>query len=187
MPLTWLSLASSTVVYSKAIKVVTLQLINDNKFKLTNKLFDQILNTPNVEPFYKVSNKHALHMVNEMGYQPVLTKMSDFNKSCLPGIWNFLFVIYLRRLTDRNVGLYKAKLEIYALVAGRYNDYWKHECGEWHLKWEEFVKSIGNMNEVNSISCACYWSLVLQYAYDKEGIAVPEEGWTTESSLYHFP
>ena len=116
MPMTWLSLASSTAVYSKTMKVVTFQLINDKKFKLTMKLFAQILNIPTVERFYEVSNEQVLHMFNEMGYQQVLTKISGLKKFYLPCIWYFLYGIYLRCLTGRSVGLDKAELEIYALI-----------------------------------------------------------------------
>ena len=102
--------------------MITSQLTNEKNFKLTKKLFAQILNIPMLETFYEVSNEQVLQMFKEIGYQPILTKISDFKKSCLPCIWNFLFGIYLRCLTDQSVGLDKAKLEIYALVAGIYYD-----------------------------------------------------------------
>ena len=93
LPMSWLSLSCSMAVYSKAVNMVTFQLTSDKKFKLTKNLFLQILNIPIVETFYEVLNEQVLHMFNDMGYQLVLTKISDFKKSCLPCIWNFLFGI----------------------------------------------------------------------------------------------
>lgn len=74
VPLSWLSLASSIDVYSKAMNVVTFQLTNDKKFKLTKKMFAQVLNIHTVEPYYEVTNEHVLHMFNEMGHQPAFDK-----------------------------------------------------------------------------------------------------------------
>ena len=97
-------------------------MVNDKKFRLSKKLFAQILNIPNVEPFYKVTNGQVILMFNDMGYQPILTKLSDFRIFGLPCIWNFFFGIYLRYLTGRSVGLDKARLEVYDMVAGIYCD-----------------------------------------------------------------
>lgn len=70
----------------------------------------------------------------------------------------------------RTVGLDKAKFDIYAMVVRIYYDLLVDYATP---LWEEFVKSISNTNVVNDISCARYWSLILQYAYEKEGIDVP--------------
>ncbi|CAH1433804.1 unnamed protein product [Lactuca virosa] len=119
-----------------------------------------------------------------MGYQPTLTKISEFKKSSLPSLWNFLFGIYLRCLTGRSVGLDKAHMEVYAMVAGIYYDlpvdYATH-------MWKEFLKSIENTNAVDGVSCARYWSLILQYAYEKESILVPADEPKAEFLKYHYP
>lgn len=119
-----------------------------------------------------------------MDYQLILIKIIDFKKTCLPCIWNFLFGIYLNYLIGRSVGLDKEKLEIYALVVGIYYDLPVDYTTQ---LWDEFVKSISNTNVVHGILCAPYWSLILQYAYEKEGILVPEDEQAAEFSLYHFP
>ena len=53
--------------------------------------------------------------------------------------------------------------------------------------WKEFVKSLENTNSEKGISCARYWSLILEKVYDKEGIQVPEGADVAEFSLYQFP
>lgn len=52
--------------------------------------------------------------------------------------------------------------------------------------WNEFVKSVANTNVVNDISCARYWSIILKFAYEKEGIAIPENEETVEFSMFLF-
>lgn len=105
-------------VVHKILKVVTFQLSTEKKFTLNKKMFDQILKLLNVGRFYEDSNEQVIRMFNEMGYQPTLTKISNFKKSSLLCIWNFLFGIFHRCLTGRTVGLDKAKLQIYTMVAG---------------------------------------------------------------------
>lgn len=97
-------------------------MVNDKKFRLSKKLFAQILEIHNSPPFYKVTNEQVIHMFNGLGYQSILTKISEFKKSSLPCIWNFMFGIYLRCLTGRSVGLDKGRLEVYAIVASIYYD-----------------------------------------------------------------
>lgn len=84
----------------------------------------------------------------------------------------------------RSVGLDKAKLEIYVLVVGILYDILVDYATQ---LWEEFVKSISNTNVVTDILCAYYWSLILQYAYKKEGIPVPVDEQTTKFSMCQFP
>ena len=57
IPMTWLSLAGLTVVFNKTTKVVIFQLTNEKNYNLSKKQFSQILNIPNVEPFYEVTNE----------------------------------------------------------------------------------------------------------------------------------
>lgn len=57
--------------------------MNEKKFRISKKNFSQILGIPNAEPFYKVTNAQIIHMLNKMGYQPPLTKISELKKSDL--------------------------------------------------------------------------------------------------------
>ena len=52
---------------------------------------------------------------------------------------------------------------------------------------EGIQKGLELMNVVNGISCARYWSLVLQYFYNKEGIMVPNDEEKVTFQSYHFP
>lgn len=51
----------------------------------------------------------------------------------------------------------------------------------------EFVKSVGNTNVVDGISCARYWSIILKFSYEKEGIMVLDNEEIAQFSMIHFP
>lgn len=53
--------------------------------------------------------------------------------------------------------------------------------------WKEFQKGLELTNAVNGISCARYWSLILQHFYNKEGILVPNDEEKVTFQSYHFP
>ncbi|KAL7601335.1 hypothetical protein Lser_V15G25283 [Lactuca serriola] len=53
--------------------------------------------------------------------------------------------------------------------------------------WKEFVKSLENTNSEKGISCARYWSLILEKVYEKEAISVVADVEVAEFSLYQFP
>ena len=158
VPLYWISLAGSTAMYIKALDVITFHLMNDNKLCLSKKLFCQILEVPNSPPYCVLSNDQFIHMFNEMGHQPPLTKISQFKKSGLPLFWNFLFGIFLRCLAGQSVGLDKVRMEVYVTVVVIYYDLVVDYSGQ---MWKEFLKSVENKNIVQGISCARYWSLIL--------------------------
>ena len=75
-------------------------------------------------------------------------------------------------------------MEVYAMVMGLY---YNISVDYGTQLWKEFVKTLENTNAEKGISCARYWSLILQNVYEKEGIPVPESGEVAEFSLYQFP
>ncbi|KAL7586161.1 hypothetical protein Lser_V15G40639 [Lactuca serriola] len=184
VPMIWLSRAASTASYNHMVDVITFNLINNKRVKLSKNLFVEFLEIPNNPPFVKPVNSQIIHMFNEMGHQPELEKISDFRKSGLPCIWNFLFGIFLRCLTGRSVGLDRGRVEVYAMVMGIYYDI--NVDYETQL-WKEFVKSLENTNSEKGISCARYWSLILEKVYEKEAIPVVADVEVAEFSLYQFP
>ncbi|KAL7607148.1 hypothetical protein Lser_V15G19426 [Lactuca serriola] len=184
VPMIWLSLAASTASYNHTTDVITFNLINNKRVKLSKKMFVEFLQIPNNPPFVKPVNSQIIHMFNEMGHQPELEKISDFRKSGLPCIWNFLFGIFLRCLTGRSVGLFRGQMEVYTMVMGIYYDINVDYATQ---LWKEFVKSLENTNSEKGISCARYWSLILEKVYKKESIPVMEDVEVAEFSLYQFP
>ena len=49
--MSWLSMVGSTSTYSKALDVVTFNLVNEKRFRLTKRIFAQILEIPSSHPF----------------------------------------------------------------------------------------------------------------------------------------
>lgn len=184
VPITWLSLAGSTIVFNKTNKLVTFQRTNDKFYNLTKRKFAQILKLPNTGPFYEVTNEQVAHKFNKMGYQPPLTGNSHFCKTTLPCIWNFLFRIFLCCLTGRSTGIDKAKLEVYAMIVGLYYNLNVNYVTQ---LWEEFEIGISHTNVTNGVWCARYWSLILREVYEKDGISVPSEDAKMEFSTYKSP
>ena len=43
------------------------------------------------------------------------------------------------------------------------------------------------MNALHGISCVRYWSLILQYFYNKEGILVPNDEEKVDFQTYNYP
>ena len=164
VPMIWLSWAASTASYNHTADVITFNLVNNKRVKLSKNLFVEFLEIPNNPPFVKPVNSQIIHMFNEMGHQPELEKISDFRKSGLPCNWNFLFGIFQRCLTGRSVGLDRGRVDVYAMVMGIYYDI-NVDYGT--QLWKEFVKSLENTNSEKGISCARYWSLILEKVYEK--------------------
>ena len=68
VPLSRLYLVWSTTTYNKALDVITFNLVNDKKVRLTKKLFCQILEIPNSPPCSALSNDQVIRMFNEVGH-----------------------------------------------------------------------------------------------------------------------
>ncbi|KAL7609165.1 hypothetical protein Lser_V15G10960 [Lactuca serriola] len=184
VPMVWLSRAASTTSYNHTADVITFNLTNNKWVKLSKKVFVEILQIPNNPPFVKPVNSQIIHMFNEMGHQPELEKISDFRNSGLPCIWNFLFGIFLRCLTGRSIGLDRGRVEVYDMVMGIYYDINVDYATQ---LWKEFVKSLENTNSEKGISCARYWSLIMEKVYEKEAIPVMIDVEVAEFSFYQFP
>lgn len=157
VPMSWLSQAGSTASYNKVFEVVEFNLVNDKRVWMSKCLFCKILGIPNTSPFVEFIYQ-IVFMFNEMSHQPPLTRISDFKKSSLPTVWNFLFGIFLRCLTGRTVGHDKRRMEVYAMVAGLYYDL---QVDYSEQLWTEFLTSIMKTNVRQGISCARYWSLII--------------------------
>ena len=66
--MSWLSMAGSTAYYNKDTDVITFNLVNEKRVRLTKKMFTQILAIPNSSPFFQPTCAQILFMFNEMGH-----------------------------------------------------------------------------------------------------------------------
>ena len=56
VPISWLSMDTSTATYNKATYIITFNLVNDKHMCLTKKMFSHFLELPNSPPFFKPTN-----------------------------------------------------------------------------------------------------------------------------------
>lgn len=173
----WLSLVASTDVYNKTTKVVTFQISSTKTKKLTKKQFTQILLLPSSGNFSEVSTDQVIYMFNEMGHQPTLTNISHFKKLSLPCVLSLRFRIVLRCLIGRSIGLDKAKLEVYLVVAGIY---YGLNVDYASMLWEEFGTSISHSKLATGVSSARFWGLIMKEIYSREDILIPSDVDTAE-------
>ena len=75
-------------------------------------------------------------------------------------------------------------MEVYAMVMGLYCDL-NVDYGT--QLWKEFIKSLENTTVEKGISCARYWSLILQKVYEKAGIQFPEGVEVAKFTKYQCP
>ena len=54
--MTWLSMAGSIASYNKDTDIITFNLVNENRIRLTKKMFTQILEILNSPPFFQPSS-----------------------------------------------------------------------------------------------------------------------------------
>ncbi|KAI3500875.1 hypothetical protein L1887_36702 [Cichorium endivia] len=80
---------------------------NTKKVQLTKEKFAEALHLPiyNSKEMVVPSADQLVAMFNEMGYEPLLEKISMFKKAQLPDLWRYFFSIFLRCLSRRTSGL----------------------------------------------------------------------------------
>ncbi|KAI3503742.1 hypothetical protein L1887_32191 [Cichorium endivia] len=94
------------------------------KVQLTKEKFAEALRLPvyNSKEMMVPSADQLVTMFNEMGYEPLLEKISMFKKNQLPDLWRYFFSIFLRCLSGRTSGLDSASVAFQGLLYGIYYD-----------------------------------------------------------------
>ena len=85
-------------------------------------------------------------MFNETGHKPPPTGISQYRKSALPYICNFLFGIFLGCLTGHTTSLDKEKLEVHEMIASLYYDLNVNYVTKlWENSVQEFLTPMSRM------------------------------------------
>ncbi|KAI3516185.1 hypothetical protein L1887_15096 [Cichorium endivia] len=94
------------------------------KVQLTKEKFVEALHLPvyNSKEMVVPFADQLVNMFNEMGYEPLLEKISMFKKNQLPNLWRYFFSIFLRCLSGRSSGLDSASVAFQGLLYGIYYD-----------------------------------------------------------------
>lgn len=88
IPMKQLSIVGSTDMYNKKTQIITFQLESQKIKRLNKKFISQILKLLFEGQFEVFTNEKVLHMFNEMGYQPLITLVCNFQKSNLSSVCN---------------------------------------------------------------------------------------------------
>ncbi|KAI3708790.1 hypothetical protein L2E82_38243 [Cichorium intybus] len=138
------------------------------KVQLTKEKFVEALHLPIYDPKEIVtpSAEQLVDMFNEMGYFPLLEKISLFKKNQLPDLWRYFFSIFLRCLSGRTSGLDSASVAFQSLLFGIYYDV---KVDYASILWADFCSHINHSLKGTEISNARFWAIVVHAHYQKTG------------------
>ncbi|KAI3739797.1 hypothetical protein L2E82_30209 [Cichorium intybus] len=105
-------------------------------------------------------------MFNEMGYEPLLERISTFKKNQLPDLWRYFFSIFLRCLSGRTSGLDSASVTFQCLLYGIYYDV-KVDFAT--ILWTDFCSYINHSMNGTEIANARFWAIVVHAHYQQTG------------------
>ncbi|KAI3505860.1 hypothetical protein L1887_28169 [Cichorium endivia] len=145
-----LSAAYSTAFYNKADEKVTFE-VGSVKTKISKSRFSKLLGFTDAK---------------DMGD---ITQLSKFAKKGLPPQWNALFTILFKSFSERTTGSDSASKLFYSFFYGLYHDV-NLDYGS--ILWSQFVDSVNYKHRHTEISCARFWSLVVQRTIEKHDIHI---------------
>ncbi|KAI3767969.1 hypothetical protein L2E82_18398 [Cichorium intybus] len=105
-------------------------------------------------------------MFIEMGYEPLLEKISMFKKNQLPDLWRYFFSIFLRCLSGRTSGLDSASVSFQGLLYGIYYDV---KVDFVLILWADFFSHINHGMKGTEIANARFWAIVVHAHYQQSG------------------
>ena len=121
-------------------------------------------------------------MFYNVGYCENLVDVSKIKKPNLPLVWNGLFTLILESFTERETRSDCASklfmIIIYGAYFGVHIDYGI-------VLWAQLVQSTLSLIRHNKISCARFWTIVVQRASDRLGILVIEGSSMANIQIFH--
>ena len=108
-----------------------------------------------------ISNIALIEMFYEMGFIGEIPLLSKSKNSFLPPMWNELFTILFKSFSERVARLDSASKLFYTLIYGLYHGI-NMVFGV--VLWSQFIQSIVSTTRQLEISCARFWSIVVNHA-----------------------
>ncbi|KAI3780423.1 hypothetical protein L2E82_10404 [Cichorium intybus] len=171
VPISLLSVAYSTAFYNKAEEFVSFE-VGSVKTKISKSRFSKLLGFTAAEDLIDPETLQPvtlLRLFYQMGYKGDITQLSKFTKKGLPPQWNALFTILFKSFSERTTGTDSASKLFYSFFYGLYNavnlDYGS-------ILWSQFVENVNYRLRHQEISCARFWSLVVQRTIEKHNIHI---------------
>ncbi|KAI3680400.1 hypothetical protein L2E82_50387 [Cichorium intybus] len=112
------------------------------------------------------SADQLVSMFNEMGYEPLLERISTFKKNQLPDLWRYFFTIFLRCLSVRTSGLDSASVTFQGLLYGIYYDV---KVDFTSILWTDFCSHINHSMKGTEIANVRFWAIVVHAHYQQVG------------------
>ena len=160
VPLVHLSTAFSTSIYTKQDETITFEVaghktsVSLNRFR---KLFKLPTTVHTVNPD-SISSIDIHKVFYRMGYSGDIIKLSNFKKSHLPPVWNGLFTLLFKSLSERVAGSDSASKQFCTLMYGLFTG----EAVDFGLVlWSQLCQSIGSSSRHTEISCARFWAVIV--------------------------
>ncbi|KAL7604926.1 hypothetical protein Lser_V15G18168 [Lactuca serriola] len=104
------------------------------------------------------------NMFYNMGYTEVLTSVARFKKSCLPPLWNGLFTVLFKGLSERSSGSDGASRLFLSIMYGVYNGI---NLDYGFVLWQQLIQSLSSTSRHSEVSLARFWILITRWAMDR--------------------
>lgn len=117
-----------------------------------------------------------------MGYKEVLTVVSKFKKPNLPLMWNGLFTLLFKCFSERVTGSDCASKLFMTIMYGIYLGV-NLDYGS--MLWAQFVQNTLSNTRHDEISCARFWTLIVQRAIDRLNISVIKGSCVATIQIFH--
>ncbi|KAI3752475.1 hypothetical protein L2E82_24508 [Cichorium intybus] len=171
VPISLLSAAYSTAFYNKAEELVTFE-VGNVKTKISKSRFSKLLGFTETTDLVDPKSLQPVtlpRLFYQMGYKGNITQLSKFAKKGLLPQWNALFTILFKSFSERTTGTDSASKLFYSFFYGLYHDV-NLDYGS--ILWSHFVDSVNYRLRHQEISCARFWSLVVQRTIEKHDIHI---------------
>lgn len=166
-----LSKAYSSACYIKEEHRITLEVLEKKTF-ITKSRFCSLLgleHTANMVGPDSITIVAIMEMFYQMGYKETLTSISKFRKPNMLPQWNGLFTLIFKSFSERVTSSdYANKLYMNIM----YGIYIGENIDDGVVLWAQLVQSTHSTNRHSEISCARFWTIVVQRAIERHKIPV---------------
>ncbi|KAL7582410.1 hypothetical protein Lser_V15G45692 [Lactuca serriola] len=121
-------------------------------------------------------------MFYNMGYTEVLTSVARFKKSCLPPLWNGLFTILFKGLSERSSGSDGASRLFLSIMYGVYNGI-NLDYGS--VLWQQLIQSLSSTSRHSEVSLARFWILITRWAMDRFDVPTADGAPMSSVGTFH--
>nr|KAJ0216474.1 hypothetical protein LSAT_V11C300130030 [Lactuca sativa] len=171
VPLSILSKAYTTANYVKDEQRIYFD-IHNHTTSISKNRFCNLLGLPQSKNLINpetISNASILEMFYQMGYKETLTAVSKFKKPSLPPMLNALFTTLFKSFSKRVTGNDCASKLFMGLMYGLYTG---ENIDYDSILWAQLIQSTHSVTRHNEISCARFWTIVVNRAIKQLKITV---------------